>query len=329
METFKSFESKLYTLNDESFADIALQLFRFQAVHNPLYHSFVTHLGIDSEAVTTLEAIPFLPIAFFKSNLLQTGEWSPQEIFTSSGTTGSVTSRHAVHQVDFYLAHAQRCFEAFFGPLTDYHFLALLPSYLERKGSSLIAMMDHFIRQSHSPRSAFYLHDVDKMLRDLEALRSDGRKTILWGVSFALLDLAEQFPRDLSPFLIFETGGMKGRKKEITRAELHTRLTQAFGVDKIYSEYGMTELLSQGYTRGGNTFWCPPAMKVIGRDLTDPFQKGLLHETCGINVIDLANIHSVAFIETEDLGKVYPDGSFEILGRMDNSDVRGCNLLIQ
>ncbi|MBL0739606.1 acyl transferase [Chryseolinea lacunae] len=329
METFKSFESKLYTLNDESFADIALQLFRFQAVHNPIYRSFITHLAIDINRVTTLEAIPFLPIAFFKSQLLQTGEWSPEAIFTSSGTTGSATSRHDVHDLNFYLAHAQRCFESFFGPLTDYNFLALLPSYLERKGSSLIAMMDHFIRQSASPWSAFYLHDVDKMLRDLDTLRSNGRKTILWGVSFALLDLAEQFPRDLSPFLIFETGGMKGRKKEMTRAELHTRLTRAFGVDKIYSEYGMTELLSQGYTRGGNTFWCPPALKVVGRDLTDPLQKGLLHETCGINVIDLANIHSVAFIETEDLGKVYPDGSFEILGRMDNSDVRGCNLLIQ
>ena len=328
METFKSFESKLYTVNDHSFTDIALELFRFQAANNPLYKTFIHHLSIDPNGVKTLEEIPFFPISFFKTHSVQTGAWQPQTVFTSSGTTGSVTSRHFVRDLDFYLRHAQRCFESFFGPLSDYHFLSLLPSYLERQGSSLIAMMDHFIRESQSPWSAFYLQDVDKLLRDLEALRRDHRKVILWGVSFALLDLAERSPRDLRPFMIFETGGMKGRKKEMTRQELHGILSEAFRVETIYSEYGMTELLSQGYTRGGTAFQGAPAMRVIGRDLTDPMRKGLLDETCGINVIDLANVDSIAFIETEDLGRVFADKTFEILGRMDNSDVRGCNLLV-
>jgi len=206
----------------------------------------------------------------------------------------------------------------------------LLPSYLERQGSSLIAMMDHFIRQSGSTYSSYYLYQVDKLLQDIEALRSkDSRKIILWGVSFALLDLAEQHAGiDLSHCLVFETGGMKGRRKEITRAELHTILREKLNVTGIFSEYGMTELLSQAYTRGQFLFTCPPWIKIIGRDITDPLSKGLLRETAGINVIDLANYQTISFIETEDLGKVYEDGTFEVLGRMDNSDVRGCNLMI-
>lgn len=329
MDTFKSFESNLYTVNDQSFTDIALDLFRFQAVHNPVYKSFIENLSINIEAVRKLEQVPFLPITFFKHQVIKTGNWQPEITFTSSGTTANVSSQHAVQHLEFYLRHAQHCFEFFFGPLTDYHFLALLPSYLERQGSSLIAMMDHFIKQSKSHYSAFYLYDVQKLLEDLESLRHNSRKTILWGVSFALLDLADKHKVDLTPFMIFETGGMKGRKKEITRAALHETLTNAFHVSKVYSEYGMTELLSQAYTKGSHQFLCPPWMKVIGRELTDPLQKGLLSETGGINVIDLANWHSVAFIETEDLGKVYADGSFEVLGRMDNSDVRGCNLLME
>jgi len=306
-----------------------LELFRFQANNNPVYKAFISHLSsIDPNQVKTLEDIPFLPISFFKTQAVQTGIWSPQTTFTSSGTTGSVTSRHAVRDLDFYLRNARHGFESFFGPLTDYHFLALLPSYLERQGSSLIAMMDYFIRESDSPWSAFYLHDQDKLLRDLQALRGDPRKVILWGVSFALLDLAERHAQDLRPFMIFETGGMKGRKKEMTRQELHGLLMDAFQVDAIYSEYGMTELLSQGYTQGGTAFRGAPTVRVVGRDLTDPLRKGLLDETCGINVIDLANINTIAFIETEDIGRVFANGTFEILGRMDNSDVRGCNLLV-
>lgn len=272
--------------------------------------------------------IPFLPIAFFKGHTLQTGTWIPEASFSSSGTTGLTTSTHRVRDVRFYLDHATKTFNRFFGDLRDYHFLALLPSYLERQNSSLVAMMDHFIRESGSPYSGFYLHDVEKLLADVKKLRADRRKTIVWGVTFALLDLAENHRPDLGHCLVFETGGMKGRRREMTRQELHATLCEAFGVTAIYSEYGMTELLSQAYARGSNVFECPPWLRVVGRDVTDPFEKGLLATTCGLNVVDLANWNTVSFIETEDLGRVYGDGSFEVLGRFDNSDLRGCNLLL-
>ena len=255
-----------------------------------------------------------------------TGEWVPEVVFTSSGTSGAATSRHYVRSLDFYLENAERTFEYFFGALKNFHFLALLPSYLEREGSSLIAMMNHFVRKSQSDVSGFYLYDVDRLMKDITQIR-DGRQIVLWGVSFALLDLAEHHPAPL-PALLFETGGMKGRRRELTREELHETLIRAFHVRTVHSEYGMTELLSQAYTQGGSRFKAPPWMRIIGRDLTDPLTKGLLNETAGINVVDLANLHSVAFIETQDLGKVYADGSFEVLGRTDNSDVRGCNLLV-
>lgn len=326
METFKSFESEIYSVNAHTFADIALRLFRLQAQYNPVYKAFIQNLKTDVESVTTVEEIPYMPISFFRDHTIKTGEWNPEVVFTSSGTTGSAASRHHVASLDFYLQHAKRTFEYFFGPLTNYHFLALLPSYLEREGSSLIAMMDYFIRESRSSVSGFYLYDVDKLIHDIRQIR-DSRTTILWGVSFALLDFAEQHPMPL-PAMLFETGGMKGRRRELTRGELHQTLVRALEVDVVHSEYGMTELLSQAYTRGGSRFNAPPWMRIIGRDLTDPLTKGLLNETAGINVVDLANQHSVAFIETQDLGKVFDDGSFEILGRTDNSDVRGCNLLV-
>lgn len=327
MDTFKSFESKIYTVNDQTFTDIALEIFRFQAAYNPIYRDYIRHLGTDVNAVRALQDIPFLPIAFFKTKTLQSGNWLPETTFTSSGTTGT-TSRHAVASLGFYLQHAERCFRHFFGPLEDYHFLALLPSYAERQGSSLIAMMDHFIRRSGSAHSAYYLHQHDKLLADLDALRANGRKAVLWGVSFALLDLADNHTADLSHCLVFETGGMKGRRREITRLELHDYLYEKLAVRPVYSEYGMTELLSQAYTTGEQAFRCPPWLKIMGRELADPLNRGLLGETAGINVIDLANYQTVSFVETEDLGKVYADGSFEVIGRIDNSDVRGCNLMI-
>lgn len=328
MDTFKSFESKLYHSNAGRFADIALETFRFQALNNPVYAAFIKNLRLDPATVSTLAQIPFLPISFFKHHAIKTGDWQPETTFTSSGTTGMEVSRHAVKELSFYQEHARKNFELFMGPVTDYHFLALLPSYLERQGSSLIAMIDHFIRESGSPHSAFYLHDTAKLLADVEKLRDDRRKTIVWGVSFALLDLAEKYHPDLSHCIVFETGGMKGRRKEMTRQELHDTLCRGFGVNTICSEYGMTELLSQAYSTGGR-FRVPPWMKVIGREITDPLTRGLLEETAGINVIDLANWSTISFIETEDLGKIYADGSFEVLGRMDNSDVRGCNLLVE
>jgi hypothetical protein len=328
LETFKSFDSKLYAVNEESFLDIALELFNFQAVHNPIYEAFIKHLAIPFNSIDSLSKIPFLPISFFKTHTIKTGEWPTQQTFTSSGTTSQIQSVHAIYDVNLYLDHSRRCFEHFFGPLENYHFLALLPSYLERKGSSLIAMMDNFIQRSGSNHSGFYLNDYENLLRKVREIRGDEKKTILWGVSFALLELAEQYEADLSHCFVFETGGMKGRRKEITRQELHEKLKEKLNISYLFSEYGMTELLSQAYSNRDLRFFTPPWMKIICRDLTDPFKKGLLSETGGINVIDFANWRTISFIETEDLGKSYPDGSFEVLGRLDNSDVRGCNLLL-
>lgn len=327
METFNSFERQLYGVNDNTFEDIALQLFRFQAAHNSLYRQFILNLCINPDKIHSMDAIPYMPISFFKRHMVKTGNWNTEEVFRSSGTTGSITSSHHIYDLRFYLNHAVKCFEFFFGPLSDYHFLALLPGYLERKDSSLVVMMDHFIKKSKSESSGFYLHNLEHLLSDVEKLRKSARKTILWGVSFALLDLAETAP-DLSHCLVFETGGMKGRRAEITRSELHENLKKGLNVPNVYSEYGMTELLSQAYSRGSERFFCPPWLKILGRDLSDPFKKGLQNETAGINVVDLANWHSVAFIETEDLGKTFADGSFEVMGRIDNSDIRGCNLMV-
>lgn len=329
MDTFKSFNPDLYSVNEQNFDDIALQLFQFQAENNTIYKKYIFNLGINPLSVLSMADIPYLPISFFKNHILKTGAWVPEANFTSSGATGQQTSIHPVRNLDFYLGHTVRCFEHFFGNIDNYHFLALLPSYLERSHSSLVAMMDFFIKKSHSAFSSFYLHDTSRLLQDLENLRGDSKKTVLWGVTFALLDIAERYHPDLSHCLVFETGGMKGRRDEITRYELHSNLAEAFNVEYIYSEYGMTELLSQAYSKGKNAFFCPPWMKILAREITDPMQKGLLNEAGGINVIDFANLNSIAFIETEDIGKVYADGSFEIMGRLDNSDIRGCNLMVE
>jgi phenylacetate-coenzyme A ligase PaaK-like adenylate-forming protein len=328
LDTSKSFTQKLYSINDDGFDDIALEIFQFQAKNNAIYRAFLKNLRVNIQDVRSVVDIPFLPISFFKTQSLQTVAGVPEVYFTSSGTTGMQPSVHPVLDLQFYLQHSQRCFEHFFGPLTDYHFFALLPSYLEREGSSLIAMMDYFIKNSASAVSGFYLHDHQKLLNDISNVKNDGRKIIVWGVSFALLDLIENGPVDLSYCQIFETGGMKGRRKEITREELHATLRQNLGVEGVYSEYGMTELLSQAYTTGKSLFSPSPWMKCIGRDISDPMHKGLIGENAGLNIIDLANWATISFIETEDIGKVYADGRFEVLGRMDNSDIRGCNLLL-
>ncbi|HET9488032.1 MAG TPA: acyl transferase [Chryseosolibacter sp.] len=329
MDTYKSFDLDFSSVNEQNFDDIAIQLFHFQAENNPIYTKYLTFLGCKPQLITTVSDIPFLPISFFKDHIVKTGAWEPEAHFASSGTTGQATSNLPVRSMDSYLTHTQRCFEYFFGEIEKYHFLALLPSYLERSNSSLVSMMDFFVRKSRSPFSGFYLHNTSQLLEDLEKLKNTGKKTILWGVTFALLDLAERYHPDLSHCMVFETGGMKGRRQEITRMELHTVLSEAFSVKTIFSEYGMTELFSQAYTRGTNAFFCPPWMKVVARDMTDPMNKGLLNETGGINVIDLANLDTAAFVETEDLGRVSADGSFEILGRFDNSEVRGCNLMVE
>jgi hypothetical protein len=329
LNSFESFTGQIYTVNDQTFNNIALSLFRYQAANNAIYKEFITNLGVEVTEVNAIDQIPFLPISFFKSHSVKTGAWTAEVCFTSSGTTGMTTSKHEILSLDFYRKHAVRCFEHFFGSLRNYHFFALLPSYLERKDSSLVAMMQHFIAESGSGASGFYLYDLDKLIKDIKALPDDGKKAILWGVSFALLDLAEKSTLTFQNCMVFETGGMKGRRKEIIREELHEILKKGLGVNRLYSEYGMTELLSQAYMVDGRFFNPPPWMKIVGRDISDPLKKGLLSETCGINVIDLANWHSIAFIETEDLGKVNENGSFEVLGRMDNSEIRGCNLLVE
>ena len=310
--------------------DIALDLFRYQARHNPIYANYLKHLRVNPDGIGRVNEIPFLPISFFKNHSLKTGSWEDETYFASSGTTGQSTSVHHIADLNFYLNHAERCFTHFFDRLSGYHFFALMPSYLERENSSLIAMMKSFIQKTNDEFSGFYLDDYNKLLRDVNAARKSGnKKIILWGVSFALLDIAEKHQPDLHDCLVFETGGMKGRRKEIVRQDLHEQLKKSFNVDRIYSEYGMTELLSQAYTDGGNTFRTPPWMKVIVRDVADPFEKGQIGKAGGLNIIDLANFRSISFIETEDSGTVFANGSFEVMGRIDNTDRRGCNLLVE
>jgi phenylacetate-coenzyme A ligase PaaK-like adenylate-forming protein len=318
----------LSAVNDSNFEDIAIRLFRFQAENSPIYKSYLHNLHVNPAEVNQLTQIPFLPISFFKTQKIQTGLWTPETEFTSSGTTGAQTSRHFVADLSFYLEHVERTFERFYGSLQQYHILALLPAYLERTGSSLIAMIDHFIKRSDSEHSGFYLYNHEELVKKIEVLKSGSRKILMWGVSFALLDLAEQFEIDLSKAIVMETGGMKGRRQELTRKELHGFLNQRFNTLAIHSEYGMTELMSQAYSSGGGYYQMPPWMKVVIREINDPFNY-LKHRTGGINVVDLANFHSCAFIETQDLGKTLETGELEILGRIDNSDVRGCNLLVE
>ena len=310
------------------FNDLALRLFRHQAANNEVYAAYIHHLGVKVEEVGGVSEIPFLPISFFKNHLVQTGQWTPETIYTSSGTTGAVTSRHAVWSEAFYVRHAEEIFRHFFGAIEQYHVLALLPSYLERAGSSLVVMAQHFVKQSGSSDSGFYLYNVDELMSRLIRLRANSKKVLLLGVTFALLDLAERFEEDLSHCVVMETGGMKGRRPEITRQELHDILQKRLHLASVTSEYGMTELMSQAYSKGSGVFEAPWSMKVLLRDPEDPLDVSETREQGAINIIDLANFHSCAFIETQDLGKMHPGGYFEVLGRMDNSDIRGCNLMV-
>ncbi len=279
--------------------------------------------------VRDITDIPFLPISLFKTHTLKTGEWPSGLIFSSSGTTQqTLTSQHHLRDGAWYLQNARRGFECFYGPLSDFCFLALLPAYLERTGSSLVFMADDFIRRSSYPDSGFFLYDIDNLLEIIKRCQAQRIPAILLGVSFALLDLAEQYQPQLEGIIVMETGGMKGRGRELTRSELHDRLTQAFGVTAIHSEYGMTELFSQAYSKGNGLYYPTPTLKVLARELTDPLQSYRSARTGVLNIIDLANLDTIAFIATDDLGRVHPDGSFEVLGRMDHSDLRGCNLMV-
>jgi phenylacetate-coenzyme A ligase PaaK-like adenylate-forming protein len=313
--------------SSEAFESKALQVFYYQYEAVSVYRQFCDLLKKTPASVNALDEIPFLPIEFFKSHTILSENATVDITFSSSGTTGQQTSKHHVADLQLYEKSFTKGFEHFFGPVDDLTILALLPSYLEREGSSLIYMVDALLQQSKSAESNFYLNDTDTLIDTLLSLETTGRKTLLLGVSFALLDLVEKHSLSLQHTKVMETGGMKGRRKELIREALHQELKKGFTVDKGYGEYGMTELLSQAYSMGDGRFSCPPWMKILIRNTEDPFQL-LTNKTGGINVIDLANIHSCSFIATQDLGKAYQNGTFEVLGRFDNSDVRGCNLLV-
>lgn len=311
-----------------NFEDLVMKVFNYQYENVEVYQTFCNAINRPSKKVEKLEDIPFLPIQFFKSHKILAKGFKAEEVFTSSGTTGSSTSRHYVPSLSIYEDAFRLAFEDSYGSIKDFVVLALLPSYLERKGSSLIYMADAFIKESHHPESGFYLYEHEKLAEKLRILDEKGEKILLIGVSFALLDLVEKYSFQLKNTIIMETGGMKGRRKELTRQELHSVLSKGFGVGKIHSEYGMTELLSQAYSKGEGVFKCPPTMRVLAREAEDPLSILSYGKNGGLNIIDLANIHSCSFIATQDLGKIGIDGSFEVLGRFDNSDIRGCNLMI-
>lgn len=312
----------------QRFEKLALEVFSYQFRHNKVYHTFCSHLKKTPENVTNLLEIPFLPIQFFKSHAVVTGTKPVEQVFTSSSTTGLQTSRHLVIDLELYHNSFLKTFHYFYGKPSDYTILALLPSYLERSGSSLIFMVDELIKQSRKPHSGFYLHNLDELAQKLLLLEASGEKTILIGVSFALLDLVEKHRFSLKNTIVMETGGMKGRRKELIREELHQLLKEGFGVAEIHSEYGMTELLSQAYSNGNGIFKCPPWMKVLTRDTEDALELLAYGKSGGLNIIDLANLNSCSFIATQDLGRVFADGSFEVIGRFDNADLRGCNLMV-
>ncbi|AMR33744.1 acyl transferase [Mucilaginibacter sp. PAMC 26640] len=325
----KPFKEQVFGLGDtEQFSKVSLEVFRYQAANCVVYKEFITGLKLDPSQVATIEQIPFMPVEFFKSHKITTGGADPDVVFTSSGTTGMVTSSHVVTDVSWYVESFRKAFNLFYGDIINYTVLALLPSYLEREGSSLIYMAQDLITQSGSADSGFFLYNHGELYNMLEKQKAAGKPTLLIGVTFALLDFAAQYQTNFPELIVMETGGMKGRRKEMIREELHQILCNGFGVNAIHSEYGATELLSQAYSKGEGIFNCPPWMKIITRDTNDPFTLIATGKTGGVNIIDLANINSCSFIATQDLGRVYADGSFEVLGRFDNSDIRGCNLLI-
>ncbi len=315
--------------NEDDFNQIALKVFQYQLENNNVYAQYVKHLNMDFSAIHHYTQIPFLPIQFFKTQTVSTLPNQPQLTFTSSGTTGMINSQHHVNDLAWYETSFRKAFEQFYGNVEEIAILALLPSYLEREGSSLIYMVDDLINSSQQPESNYFLYNHTELHDILLRLQQKGTRTLLIGVTYALLDFIEKYPIDFPELIVMETGGMKGKRKEMIREELHDILCRGFGVSSIHSEYGMTELLSQGYSYGKGIFQTPPWMKILIRDTNDPLSLINNSSTGAINVIDLANIHSCAFIATQDLGKIYPDHTFEILGRFDNADIRGCNLLVQ
>ena len=319
----------IFNINSNSeFEDMTFQIFKHQFKNNRVYRSFCDLLYKTPSDINKIEDIPFLPIQFFKSHQVVSNKDSVEQIFTSSGTTGNTTSKHHVTDLNIYKSSFRKGFNQFYGNVEDYTILALLPSYLEREGSSLIYMVKHLIKSSNNTKSGFYLNNLSELKNTLIELDSKENKVLLIGVSYALLDLIELHQFNLKNTIIMETGGMKGRRRELIKQELHSILKTGFGVDSIHSEYGMTELLSQAYSKGNGIFECPNWMKILTRDTEDALTIQSIGKTGGINVIDLANVNSCSFIATQDLGKVYPNNTFEVIGRFDNSDIRGCNLMV-
>ncbi len=326
---------KIFSVAESGFRQLALDIFHFQYEANPVYNSYVNALGKTPSDIDEIEKIPFLPISFFKTDEIKTGKFNAEVIFKSSGTTQTINSQHHVKDVSVYIQSFTTAFKRIYGDLQEWCILGLLPSYLEKGNSSLVYMVADLIKQSRHSQSGFYLYDLEKLKETLFSLERANQKTLLIGVTYALLDFAEKFPPDssrepIADTIIMETGGMKGRREELTRMEVHDQLKKAFGKTEIHSEYGMTELLSQAYAKKEGRFQCPPWMKVLIRDDEDPLsiqrpESGVA--SGAINIIDLANVYSCSFIASDDVGKMYPDKSFEVLGRMDGSDLRGCSLL--
>ncbi len=326
MHSFNSFKSNVFRTNNQNFERHALELFNFQYANNAIYRKYVQFLNIRPDDVKKVAEIPFLPIRFFKNHTVKTGDFIEQKIFESSGTTGDA-SKHFVEDLDFYAKVCTKIFTSSFGKLDKSVVIGLLPSYLERGNSSLVYMVNHFIKLSQNDHSGFYLDDMELLIQKLKMLAGHGFKVHFFGVTFALLELASRYSLDMENVCFFETGGMKGRGKELTREELHLKLRRAFNTNHVFSEYGMTELLSQAYLQKDGKFHAPPWMQVRIREIHDPFKYTQKGQVGVISIVDLANVHSCAFIETEDLGMLSDDG-FNVIGRLDNSDLRGCNLLI-
>jgi len=327
------FKNRLFAASAANFNELAVELFNYQYQSNGVYRQYCDALKINTDAVDSLQKIPFLPISFFKTHKVTSGEFEGGTIFESSGTTGSVNSKHYVKDLDLYRESFTTCFEKFYGPPRDKCILGLLPSYLERKNSSLVMMVESLIAAGENPLSGFYLYDHEKLHRTLMHNELLKIPTLLIGVTYALLDFAEKYPMQLRHTIVMETGGMKGRREEMTRQEVHAQLMESLGLSLVHSEYGMTELLSQAYSKGDGIFHCPGWMKVLLRDEDDPFKVSMApgnnsrSVTGVINIIDLANIYSCAFIATDDIGRLHANESFEVLGRIDNSDIRGCSLM--
>ncbi len=318
---------RIFDVTEDGFEPVALEVFAFQYRSVPIYKQYCDLLKRTPASVNRLSEVPFLPIEFFKTHAVIAEGRGVQRIFESSGTTGQVPSRHRVADTDIYEQSFRKCFDLFYGPVDEYVILALLPSYLERGNSSLVYMAQDLITRSGQNASGFFLNDFEKLYDWLDVLRNGHRKVMLLGVTFGLLDFTEQYKIDFPDLIVMETGGMKGRREELTRNEVHQHLKVAFDVPAIHSEYGMTELLSQGYSKGNGIFYTPPWMKILTRDMYDPLMLQTQGTTGAVNVVDLANLYSCSFIATSDLGKLHADGGFEILGRMDSAEVRGCNLM--